>query len=72
MKTITETQAYEALRLAQIHAERTTKPLKTSAASCVQDAERCFNAGDFACTLSRARESLRYSIGVFHPDFAKV
>lgn len=70
MNPITETQAYEAVRLAQLNAHK--GQLASSAALCAQDALACFNAGDFAHAFSRARESLRYSVGVFHPDYAKV
>ena len=66
----TETQAYEALRLAQLNAHKGS--LASSAAMCVADALACFNAGDYAHAIVRARESLRYSVGVFHPDYAKV
>jgi len=68
----TETQAYSALRIAQIHAETTTKPMKSSAVHCAQEAERFFNEGRFGFAHEWAKESLRYSVGVFHPDFAKV
>ena len=70
MNHITETQAYEAIRLAQLNAHKGT--LATSAASCAADAVACFNVGDYAHAFARARESLRYSVGVFHSDYAKV
>lgn len=66
----TETEAYEALRLAQIEAERTTKPMKSSAVHCVGEAERFYNSGMFGYAHEWAKESLRYSVGVFHPFFA--
>jgi hypothetical protein len=67
----TEPQAYEALRLAQIHAETTTKPMKSSAASCAKDAAEFFNQGRFGFAHEWALESLRYSVGILHPDFTK-
>lgn len=69
-KTVTEAQAYEALRLAQINEHKGS--LSSSAVLAAQDAAACFNAGDFASCVRRARESLRYSVGVFHADYAKV
>lgn len=67
----TETQAYEAMRLAQINAERTTKPMKSSAEHCVKECEGFFNQGRFGFAHEWALESLRYSVGILHPDFAK-
>lgn len=72
LNTATETQAYEALRLAQIHAETTTKPMKSSAVECAANAERHFNEGKFGFAHEWACESLAYSVGMFHPDHAKV
>lgn len=70
-KLVTEKQAYEAMRLAQIHAETSTKDMVSSARSVVQDVESLFNKGDFRCAYERALDSLRYSVGCFHPDFSK-
>lgn len=70
--TATETQAFEALRLAQIHAETTDKPMKSSAVVCVKDAERFFNEGRFGFAHEWACESLRYSVGILHPAFTRV
>jgi hypothetical protein len=68
---VTESRAYEALRLAQTWAEKTIKPMKTSAQSCAKDAEACFNKGDFESALRRAKDSLAYSVGVFHPHYVQ-
>ena len=67
---VTEAQAYEAIRLAQLNAHKGA--LASSAAVCAADAVACFNAGDFDFAYSRARESLRYSVGVFHPAYQAV
>ena len=67
----TEAQAYEAMRLAQMNAETTTKPMKSSAEHCVKECERFFNEGMFGFAHEWAVESLRYSVGVFHKDFNK-
>lgn len=69
--TATETQAFEALRLAQINAETTAKPMKSSAESCAKDAEAFFNKGAFGFAHEWACESLRYSVGILHADYAK-
>lgn len=67
----TEAQAYEALRSAQINAETTTKPMKSSAEHCAKEAEAFFNRGMFPFAHEWACESLRYSVGVFHKDFVR-
>ena len=69
--TANETQAFEALRLAQMHAETTTKPMKSSAASCAAEAEAFFNKGMFGFAHEWACESLRYSVGILHADYSK-
>jgi hypothetical protein len=63
---VTEAQAYEALRMAQIHEDEGA--MATSAKSCALDAASLFNKGDFNHAYDRARESIRYSVGVFHSD----
>lgn len=70
--TATETQAYEALRLAQIHAETTTKGGKSSALMCAKDAEKFFNEGRFGFCHEWAWQSLKHSVGMFHADFKKL
>lgn len=67
----TEAQAYEALRMAQINAELTTKPMKSSAAHCAEEAEKFFNKCMFGYAHEWACESLKYSVGVFHPAYLK-
>jgi hypothetical protein len=68
----TEAQAYDALRAAQIHAETTTKPMKSSAKSCAVDAEAFFNKGMFGYAHEWACESLKYSVGIFHADYERI
>jgi hypothetical protein len=67
----TEAQAYEALRIAQIAADLTDKPMKSSALSCAKDAAAFFDRGMFGYAHAWACESLRYSVGILHPDFAR-
>jgi hypothetical protein len=65
-----ESRAYEAVRLAQVNEHKGA--MASSAALCSADALACFNVGDYTHAVARARESLRYSVGIFHPDYAKV
>lgn len=67
----TETQAYEALRLAQIHAEATKMAGKSSAVFCVEEARKFFNEGRTGFAHAWSVQSLAHSIGFFHPDMAK-
>jgi hypothetical protein len=72
MNTATETEAYETLRKAQIHAETTTKPMKSSAVHCAKEAEAYFNRGMFGFAHEWACESLKYSVGILHPEYEQV
>lgn len=67
----TLSQAYEALRLAQIHADVDGGVLRSSAVACVKDAEVFFSKGMYGFAHAWAVESLRYSVGVFHTSFAR-
>jgi hypothetical protein len=69
-KMVTESQAFEALRLAQLHEHEGL--LASSAKVAAADAACCFNAGDYTSCVARARESLRYSVGVFHKHYDAV
>ena len=64
-----EAVAYEAIRLAQINADRGA--MASSAHVAALDAVACFNSGDFSAAHSRACDSLSYSVGVFHADYRK-
>lgn len=67
----TENQAYQVLRLAQIHAEATTLPMKTSAKHCAKEAEEFFNKGLFGYCHEWACESLKYSVGILYPEYIR-
>lgn len=67
--TVTESQAYEAIRLAQVHEHEGRMP--SSAQLAAGDAVKCFNRGDYTSARMRARDSLSYSVGVFHPDYQR-
>jgi hypothetical protein len=69
-REVTEAEAYEALRLAQIHEHE--GPMPSSAKLAAQDAVAEFNIGSYRYAAERARTSLRYSVGVFHRDYATV
>jgi uncharacterized protein (UPF0332 family) len=67
---MTETRAYEALRLAQLH--ETEGRLASSAKSTADDARKLFNRGEYQYAAQRALDSLDYSVGLFHADRATV
>jgi hypothetical protein len=69
MKNFTQETAYEALRLAQLNEDKGV--LATSAKSAAEDAAKLFNKGDYLYCVGRAQDSLRYSVGVFHPEYKK-
>lgn len=45
--------------------------MESSARLCLADAIALFDAGDLVAAKARALKSLSYSVGVFHPDYAK-
>ncbi len=61
---ITETKAYNALRIAAANF-RDDGRMSSSAQIAYEDAEDCFNRGDFSSAYERALDSLSYSVGVF-------
>jgi hypothetical protein len=63
----TEAEAYEALRLAQLHTRQGA--MQSSAELCAADALECFNAGDYGHAHERAVKSLAYSVGIFSPVY---
>jgi hypothetical protein len=38
---------------------------------CLEDAVNLYNKADFEHAKKRAINSLRYSVGIFHPDYKK-
>lgn len=67
METTTKEQAHEAIAIAQFHAPMAR--MASSAKLCVDDAVDLYNAGSYAYAYKRACESLKYSVGNFHPFF---
>lgn len=63
----------EILALAAHHLETTTKPMKSSAKLCLDDARKSAAAGhDDLQVRVLALRSLDYSIGMLHADHARV
>ncbi len=68
--TVTETQAYNCLRIAQLNEHLGL--MASSAKSTAEDAASLFNKGDFYYCAARALDSLGYSVGVFSEHYLKV
>ena len=45
--------------------------MESSARLCLADAVALHDAGDFQAAKQRALRSLKFSVGVFHPDFRR-
>lgn len=68
----TEYNAYEALRAAQMaadKAEQARSRMWDSAVLACRAAESQFNKGDWRCARDRALDSLAYSVGKFSPVY---
>lgn len=46
-------------------------PMLSSARVCLNDAIELMNDGDYTAARKRAVDSIKHSIGVFHPDYRK-
>jgi len=62
-------RAYETLRNAQMNAN--LGKMASSATLAAQDAEWLFNRSEYDLSYQRSLDSLGYSVGVFHPVYAK-
>jgi len=60
----------EILDLARKHVNNGAA-MASSALLCLRDAEGFAHAGLEPIARNRAVDSLKYSVGIFHPDFAK-
>jgi len=58
-----------AINLASRHIQNDAA-MQSSAVLCLKDAVKLANSGDYKSAKIRALKSLRYSVGVFHPDYA--
>lgn len=45
--------------------------MESSARLCLADAISLYDNGDYQYAKNRALDSLRYSIGILHPDYKK-
>lgn len=61
-------RAHYAICIAEGHAHKAE--MRSSADLCIADAKACAVRGDYAAAAKRAAESMAYSVGVFHPDYA--
>lgn len=59
----------EVIALAKAHLHEAI--MLSSAALCLRDAETLWLAGDHKFARSRAQKSLKYSVGIFHPDYQR-
>ena len=66
----TKSEALEALTLAKAHAPRAA--MASSAELCAAEATIYFEEGKFGFCHEWAVESLRYSLGILHPEFQQV
>jgi hypothetical protein len=62
-------RAHAAIELASQHKDEGRMHL--SAKVCLEDARYCYRMGLYNSALFKALSSLEYSVGVFHPDYAK-
>lgn len=62
-----EAKAYEAIRLAQLHAANGAA-MMSSALFALRDAEKLFEEGSFGTAYAWAVTSLTYSVSIFHAD----
>ncbi|MGR0117836.1 hypothetical protein [Ralstonia pseudosolanacearum] len=61
--------AIRAIDLAARNLETTTAAMRGSAALCLLDARDLMAQGNHDQAVCRARDSLAYSVGIFHPDY---
>ena len=66
---ITEDQAHRAIICALTHMRDPDVAMRSSAILCCDDARANFARRDFTAAYRRAVDSLRYSVGILHPDF---
>ena len=59
----------EVVALAKMHLHEAR--MMSSAALCLHDAETLMLAGDHKFARSRAQKSLKYSVGILHPDYQR-
>lgn len=60
--------SYEVIQLAKKHANNGA-PMQSSAQLCLKEAIDLQQQGKYEAARNLAVKSLRYSVGVFHPDY---
>ena len=60
----------QAVETARHHAMTTEKSMKSSALLCLDSADDCMERGEEEDARLCAIRSLRYSVGIFHSDYA--
>ena len=60
----------QVIEIARSHLENGAA-MASSARVSLGDAVRCYDLGDFERARSRALDSLKYSVGIFHADYAR-
>jgi hypothetical protein len=66
---MSETRAMQLIQLAAEHADSAS--MASSAHLCLDDARSLMARGDYQNAKRRATDSLRYSLGILHPDFPR-
>lgn len=61
----------EVIELAARRAVETSKGMQSSAALALSDARRLAGQGNLRDARNRALDSLRYSVGILHEDYAR-
>ncbi len=72
LNVATREQANAAVDLACHHSTRPGIAMRSSAQSCADDAAKFFAEGRYGYAHEWAVESLRYSVGIMHPDYIRL
>lgn len=64
--------ASNAIRTADEQIVKSKAAMLSSAKLCLSDARDCFDNGDYDCAYTRAKNSLAYSVGVFHSAYQSI
>ena len=67
-----EMNTHEVIIVARKHAVYTESPMNSSALHCLSEAIRQYDDGFYDSARYWAVKSVRYSIGIEHPDYIRV